>query len=524
MEMNKSARFMRLVLKNGSEDHYIQIVWEGGFLNRTLGKSLWRKALFGVTMPPMLLRLRKILFYILLLLYVSATPYLILYGLGYVFKPDEREILKTGLVSVTSEPKGATIYIEGRKFSHKTPAIVRGLLPGTYQVRVVRRGFDAWSKKIQVIPEKATRLEPVVLLPQRPERESLTANSYRNLFFKSGEFKISALAKDSRFEDLRKVDLLFKKEAPLHQGKELSGLEGVQIVYWMTKKNSSAVLFKIKREGKTGCLFYDLDHEKVLGDLTGRVPDNADIVDWDAKKPKAVYFLKNQQISGFNLATRQLFSVGENDTVGFGIQRKKIYFIKKDFSFWQASLNGEEVIPFDKRDDNGARIFSGFRAKSYQIELIKRELFQKELLMFRSDQGALLSNNPPYHLIDGGVRGFSHSESGDSEKILYWTKNEIGLFDFAFGSEEEEILPPRMVLYRSGSDIQQVFWAYDNTHILFRDRNEVFLLEAGDQSPYVIRSLQTVARGTDILYYDAQKTLYYLDLETKRIMKRKINE
>lgn len=472
----------------------------------------------------MLLRLRKILFYILLLLYVTATPYLILYGLGYVFKADEREILKTGLVSVTSEPKGAGIYIEGRKFSQKTPAIVRGLLPGFYQVRVARRGAESWSKKIQILPEKATRLEPVILISQRPDRETLTEKSYQNLFLKSGEFKISALAQEGRVSDLMKIDLLFKKETPLHRDKEFVSLEAAEILSWVSKKDSGVVLFKVKRDGKTGYLLYDLDHEKILGDLTGRLPENPDLVDWNSKKPKAVYFLKNQQIGAFNFSTNQLFQIGENDTLGFGVQRGKIYFIKKDFSFWEAGLGGEDITSFSARSDNGARIFSNFHAKHYQIEVLKRELFQKELLLFKSDKGVLLSNSPPYHLMDSGVLGFSHAESGDSEKIVYWTKNEIGIFDFAFASEEEEMLPPRMVLFRSGKDIQQVFWAYDNTHIVFRDGNKVFILEAGDQAPYVLRYFQSVAFDTDVLYSDPQKTLYYLDSETKKIVKRKVTE
>lgn len=472
----------------------------------------------------MLLRLRKILFYILLILYLTITPYLILYGLGYVFKADEREILKTGLISVTSEPRGAVVYIEGRKFSRRTPVVVRGLRPGSYQVRVTRRGFEPWAKKVLIVPEKAARLEPVILLPLKPDREPLTERSYRNLFPKAGEFKVSALAEGGRLSDLTKIDFLFKKEVPHHQSKELSGLADAEVLSWLSKKESSAVLLKIKRDGKTGHLLYDFEHEKVLGDLTGRIPENADIIDWDSKKPKAVYFLKNQQIGAFHFQTSQLSQIGENDVLGFGVQRRKIHFVKKDFTFWESGLNGEEIAAFAPRDENGARLFSESGAKSFQIEVLKRELFQKELLLFKSDKGALLSNHPPYHLIDSGVRGFRHAESGDTEKILYWTKNEIGIFDFSLSSEEEEVFPPRLVLYRSGNDIQQAFWAYDNTHILFRDGNEVFLLEAGDQAPYGIRSLQTAARGTDVLYYENQKTLYYLELETKRIMKRKITE
>ena len=98
------------------------------------------------------------------------------------------------------------------------------------------------------------------------------------------------------------------------------------------------------------------------------------------------------------------------------------------------------------------------------------------------------------------------------------------MFNFEFDSEEEEMLPPRVVLYRSGTDLRQAFWGYENSHIIFQDNDTVFLLEAGDHDPYGVREIQTIAQNTDFLYNDHSHTLYYLDASSRKIMKRKITE
>ena len=80
------------------------------------------------TIPSMLLALRKIFFYVLLILYLFITPTIILHALGYMIDPGERSIYKTGLVSIVTEPKNAVLYVGGKKFSRKTPAAIHDLL------------------------------------------------------------------------------------------------------------------------------------------------------------------------------------------------------------------------------------------------------------------------------------------------------------------------------------------------------------------------------------------------------------
>lgn len=467
----------------------------------------------------MLLLLRKTLFYILLVLYLILTPYLLLFGLGYVFNPSEGELMKTGLVSVMTEPKGATLYLEGKKFSKRTPAVIRGLRPGQYEIRINKKGFDAWKKNIQILPEKAARLEPVILLPQHPETEVLAPGPFEDLA-RVTEFKVFAL-KNEEFSGLTKIDLLFKNESKIEPNSSSSSSPTIKILESHFKKGSSTVLFRVEQDGKKKWILYDFDKEKILKNITSWIPETWEAVDWDGKVPSHFIVFSKGTLSILDLSKEIVIPIAQN-LLGFGMRGSKVYFLKQDFSVWQSDFKGEGISLFMGVEQNLADAFLKTKSSFCRLEFLKRDFLQKDTLLFLSDTGALLGSLAPYLLVEHGVQGILPVEH-DPQKLAYWTKEEIGVFDFSF-NEEEEIFPPRTILYRSGSQIHQLFWAYENSHLIFQDKNEVFLLEAGEQSPYQVRYFGAVAENSKMIYSDRHHSLYFLAPENRALIRRKISE
>src|SRR4051812_25026631 len=95
--------------------------------------------------------LRKILFYVFVAAYAIIGPLMVLYALGYIFRPgEEKGMVPTGLISLATEPSGATVYVGNKRYSKKTPAVVRNLLPGSYPVSIQMKGHRGWSSKVPV--------------------------------------------------------------------------------------------------------------------------------------------------------------------------------------------------------------------------------------------------------------------------------------------------------------------------------------------------------------------------------------
>ncbi|MCS6770832.1 MAG: PEGA domain-containing protein [Kiritimatiellae bacterium] len=112
--------------------------------------------------------LRRIVFWLFVIAYVAATPVAILYALGYIWKPgSDVGLVKTGLIALASTPEDATIFLGGRRYTRPTPATIRDLLPGAYEIRLSHPGYEDWGFRALVRPERATVLDRILLLPSR---------------------------------------------------------------------------------------------------------------------------------------------------------------------------------------------------------------------------------------------------------------------------------------------------------------------------------------------------------------------
>ena len=69
---------------------------------------------------------------------------IIAYGRGYRFDSKQKAIGSTGLISVTSDPTGATITIDNKKLSYNTTVTIK---PGWYTLSISKEGYQSWEKK-----------------------------------------------------------------------------------------------------------------------------------------------------------------------------------------------------------------------------------------------------------------------------------------------------------------------------------------------------------------------------------------
>ena len=103
--------------------------------------------------------------------YLIVAPLTVLYALGYLFSPAEQKLLQTGLVSLDSRPSRADVSLNGSPLKERTPLVLRNLEPGTYDIQVSLPDRHLWKKMIEVKPERALRLENILLFPLSFEKE-----------------------------------------------------------------------------------------------------------------------------------------------------------------------------------------------------------------------------------------------------------------------------------------------------------------------------------------------------------------
>src|SRR3989338_1681586 len=111
-----------------------------------------------------MVRLRRLLFYGFTVAYFVVCPWTILYALGYVVRPDGGQgFVRTGAIAVGGMPADAVVYVNGRRFTERTPTVIRNLLPGSYELRVARRQYQPWVRTVVVDAERVTAQERLIL-------------------------------------------------------------------------------------------------------------------------------------------------------------------------------------------------------------------------------------------------------------------------------------------------------------------------------------------------------------------------
>lgn len=109
----------------------------------------------------------------LIIIAISASVAIFLVK-GYTFSPKEKRIVGTGIITISSEPDSASVYIDGH-LTTATNATISSLPPKKYSVKVVKEGFIPWEKEVSVREGLVTPVK-LTLFPAIPTIYPLTFN------------------------------------------------------------------------------------------------------------------------------------------------------------------------------------------------------------------------------------------------------------------------------------------------------------------------------------------------------------
>lgn len=119
----------------------------------------------------MTLRKRRILFYMLFLVFIVAGPILVANSFGYNIDFVSGDIRSTGGIFVKSTIPRIAIYLNG-ELQKETSIFSRGalltdLVPGEYLLEIKKSGFRGWSKIVKVKPGLVEEFRNILLVPEK---------------------------------------------------------------------------------------------------------------------------------------------------------------------------------------------------------------------------------------------------------------------------------------------------------------------------------------------------------------------
>ena len=111
---------------------------------------------------------QPIIFFVFVLAFLITAPLVVLHTAGYRYQLHGNKILKTGVLSISSFPRGATLLIDDHEESMRTPAVIENVLPGIHTISLKKEGYLPWNKSLEVSSGSTTFAENVVLFFDEP--------------------------------------------------------------------------------------------------------------------------------------------------------------------------------------------------------------------------------------------------------------------------------------------------------------------------------------------------------------------
>lgn len=132
---------------------------------------------------------RRFLLTIVTLAIIGVTAAVAIFlAKGYRLQPKEGGIAGTGILSVTSIPDQASVYLDGH-LTTATNTNINSLPPQSYQVKIVKEGFIPWEKKLEVKEGLVTEVK-ATLFRAIPSVYPLTYSGAENVLLSPDEQKL----------------------------------------------------------------------------------------------------------------------------------------------------------------------------------------------------------------------------------------------------------------------------------------------------------------------------------------------
>ncbi len=463
-----------------------------------------------------MLLLRKFVFYLFVLIYLVFCPILILYAIGYTYKPSsEKGIVKSGLIYLSTVPQGASVYLEGRRFIWRTPTVLADLIPGAYQVKLVKKKYTPWVNTLPVEAGQATVLERILLLPESWERKTLLEGKFEDLVPISGG-RFFLLKRDSGKHTAGDFSVYDPREdkafALLPDDSPYRDLEVSS--YFVIEKSPNLLLALDSENGKKYLWVSLKPRESIVKDVTAHFAGELERVSWDPQDKKYVFAFRNGLLKRIDLAADVATSGFLSGILGYGFFDRKIYLLKNDFTLERTDLDGKSEKVLFQDAVLGASLFD--ENQFYRIKVFPEDIFSENIILFLSDDGELLANRLPYRFVEKGVLDVEFDPK--LKRVLFWSEHALGLVDFSKerpGAEGVFEAAPKLIwVVRNRGRIQQAFWVYEGSHILFLDEERVFLVELETHGKPKLHEILSVKEDSSIFYSDESGTLFYIEKET----------
>lgn len=96
---------------------------------------------------------------------------------GYQYDFNSRQIRRTGIIDIGFADKQAEVYLDGKKLEGHLPFVASNILPGDYDLKVIRPNYWSWEGQVRVEENVIKKIDNVFLYPTDDSGELIWQDS-----------------------------------------------------------------------------------------------------------------------------------------------------------------------------------------------------------------------------------------------------------------------------------------------------------------------------------------------------------
>lgn len=431
------------------------------------------------------LTLRRTVYVFFIIIFLITVPLTILYTQGYRYNFKRGKVQKTGIFIVSSIPKKADIYLNGKiVVGDQTPSRIEKLLPADYEIKLAKDGYHDWTKKLQISENSTTFAEDVILwknnLPIQISEyqivDWLTSPDNKRTVFITNNRKIVSL------------DLNNQESHNLYQ---VGQYANPQILEWSNTDKKVLI--------KTSNKYLIIDTERYYIKPIEISDSNYKSVKWDLNNDNFLYALNTGGIWKIDLFTGSKKIIFDKEVSDFIINNNILYYFYKDIVYKQKLY-----------ENKNPEIIDGIKCQN--CHFINYD-FSKLILMDKTTQELFILDP---ELKNKTIKKEAKNISWLSKNtFLFYNNWEIWIYEL--DKKEPELIT------RIGAGITEALWHPEGRHIIFTSEDKIKIIELDNRE---LRNMIELFSGKQInhLTMDAGgKNIYFSSLVPDKEYIMKLN-
>lgn len=367
-------------------------------------------------------RARYFLIFLCIAAFLVLAPFVVFYVKGVTYDTGDNKYLSTGILSIQTDPKNVQIFLN-EELADTTPADIRFLKPGGYNIKLLKKGYRPWTKRIEILGNKVSwaspSIEKIVLFFETPKRENIAEGILDFEKLPSGWLYLTS------------------KNLILSNNENASDAKSFSLPKPVTKiTGSSNNQFFLLSSGKTTLLF-NLN-TKSFKDVSSILKDS---VSYDFDLENNLWVLKSNQLIKVDINSVTQTVVAKSVSA-FYLQDNTPYYVQKNSAgeaeiFLLALTNGKlesqkvvGPVPFGEKTElvvtNQKEIFILAGTDLYRINELNQKL-QSGVIWWQYNSGseslvfATGSELGFYNFFKNDIQLISRSGNGFSNPQLYFS-------------------------------------------------------------------------------------------------------